>query len=432
MMKTFNIQTLGCKVNQYESEAIAEKFLERGFEKSDDLADIYVINTCSVTNMSDRKSRQMISKARRKNPEAIIAVIGCYSQVKPEEIEKIKGVDIILGSRNKKDVVNLCEEYLNERTDCYREVIAYNKHDKIEDLSIKNQSEMTRAYMKIQDGCNMYCTYCIIPYARGPVTSRNIDSIIKEAKDLVENGYKEIILTGIHVSSYGKDFKEDIGLIDVIERLSKLEGLNRIRLSSMEAGLIDDEFLKRLKNTKICDHFHLSLQSGSDTILKKMNRRYDTEKYFEKVKLIRKYFDNVALTTDVIVGFPYESEKLFEETLEFVKKVHFSKIHIFKYSKRDGTKASMMDCQVDENTKKMRAQKLDLLEKELSEEYKKSQVGKKLEVLFEKKHQDDLYQEGYSSNYQRVKVQCEDDLTNTVREVKIFDFDKDALIGKLV
>lgn len=283
MKKTFNILTLGCKVNQYESEAVEEIFESRGFERDEKNASVYVINTCTVTNMSDRKSRQMISRARKDNPEAIIAVMGCYSQVKPEDVAKIEGVDIILGSRNKEEVVDLCEDMLQNK-EAIDQVISVSEEKTFEDLQISNQTEMTRAYMKIQDGCNMYCSYCLIPYARGNVVSRPMDSIVKEAERLAQNGFKEIVLTGIHVASYGKDIKDGISLIDVIENVAKVEGIERIRLSSMEPRHITKDFLERMKATeKACDHFHLSLQSGSDDVLKAMNRKYDTAIFKEKL-----------------------------------------------------------------------------------------------------------------------------------------------------
>lgn len=282
MANTFNIITLGCKVNQYESEAVEELFLQKGYEKAKENADIYVINTCTVTNMSDRKSRQMISRARRDNPEAVVAVMGCYSQVKPEEVAEIEGVDIVLGSRNKENVVELCEDILQNKG-AIDKIIAPSETKTFEELQISNQTEMTRAYIKIQDGCNMYCSYCLIPYARGNIVSRDIPSIVEETKRLANNGFKEIVLTGIHVASFGKDFDEDISLIDVIEAVAEVDGIERIRLSSMEPRHITREFLERMKDTgKACDHFHLSLQSGSDDVLKAMNRKYDTTIFKEK------------------------------------------------------------------------------------------------------------------------------------------------------
>ena len=309
MDSTFNIITLGCKVNQYESEAVEELFLQKGYQKQARDADIYVINTCTVTNMSDRKSRQMISRARRDNPDAVIAVMGCYSQVKPEEVAAIDGVDIVLGSRNKESVVDLCEDIMQNKS-VRDKIIAPSETKSFEELQISNQTEMTRAYLKIQDGCNMYCSYCLIPYARGNIVSRDIKSIVEETKRLAENGFKEIVLTGIHVSSFGKDFDEDISLIDAIEAVAKVDGIERIRLSSMEPRHISRDFLERMKATgKACDHFHLSLQSGSDDILKAMNRKYDTSIFKEKVKLIRDVFPNAGLTTDIIVGFQEKVNK---------------------------------------------------------------------------------------------------------------------------
>lgn len=432
-MHTFNIETLGCKVNQYESEAISEMFLKKGYKKSDD-ADVYIINTCTVTNMSDRKSRQMISKAKKNNPNAIIAVIGCYSQVKSEDVKNIEGVDIVLGSRNKEMVVELCDNMLKEKTHkTIDEVNDFTKNEEIEKLNISNQLDMTRAYMKIQDGCNMYCSYCLIPYARGPVSSRKLEDIVNEAKRLSENGYKEIILTGIHVASYGKDFKEDISLINVIEDIAKIDKIKRIRLSSMEPRHITREFLERMKNTKkACDHFHLSLQSGSDHVLKLMNRKYDTKLYKQKVQLIKDVFENAAITTDIICGFPNETDQDFKDTVKFVEDIGFSKVHIFKYSKRDGTKASMMENQVDGNVKKKRAKKLEEIEKITSKKFRESQIGKVLEVLIESKSDYEYTKSGYSTNYQRVNVDKNTVNDNEIVAVKIEKTIDDQLYGKVV
>lgn len=431
MNKTFNIKTLGCKVNQYESEAIEEIFKKHGFEKREGKADIYVINTCTVTNMSDRKSRQTISKVRRENKDAIIAVMGCYSQVKADEVKKIDGVDIVLGSRNKEEVVELCEKFIKDKTKT-EDVESFTKSESIEDLTISKQADMTRAYIKIQDGCNMYCSYCLIPYARGNIASRDLVSIIDEAKRLRDNGYKEIVLTGIHVASYGKDFDINLSLIDVIEHIARIDGIERIRLSSMEPRHITKEFLVRMKNTKkACDHFHLSLQSGSNDILKLMNRKYDTDLYKKKVELIREVFPNAGITTDIIVGFPNETEKNHEETKKFVKEIEFSKTHLFKYSKRDGTKASYMKNQVDGNIKKQRSKELSEIEKENTRKFLKMQIGKTLSVLFETKTELDGYRSGYSTNYLRVHTKDDVDI-NEIKDVKITDYKKDYLIGKII
>lgn len=430
MKNTFNIITLGCKVNQYESEAVEEIFQARGYEKKENNADIYVINTCTVTNMSDRKSRQMISRARRDNPEAVIAVMGCYSQVKPEEVAAIEGVDVVLGSRNKEEVVDLCENVLQNKK-AIDKVLSFSETKTIEELEISNQEAMTRAYMKIQDGCNMYCSYCLIPYARGNIASRDMDSIKEEAKRLAQNGYKEIVLTGIHVASYGKDLRNGTSLIDVIEEVAKTEGIERIRLSSMEPRHITRDFLERMKATgKACDHFHLSLQSGSDDILRAMNRKYDTKIFKEKVNLIREVFPNAGLTTDIIVGFPTETEENHEETKDFVKDIKFAKTHLFKYSKRDGTKAASMKPEVDGNVKKVRLKELEAIEEVNRLNFLKNQIGKALSVLFESKSDMEGYKSGYSTNYLRVNVK--DDIgDNEIRNVLITEIKNDELIGIL-
>lgn len=431
MANTFNIITLGCKVNQYESEAVEELFLQKGYEKAQTNADIYVINTCTVTNMSDRKSRQMISKARRDNPNAIVAVMGCYSQVKPEEVAEIEGVDIVLGSRNKEEVVDLCEDILQNK-DAIDKIIAPSETKTYEELEISNQTEMTRAYIKIQDGCNMYCSYCLIPYARGNIVSRDIDSIVEETKRLADNGFKEIVLTGIHVASYGKDFDSDISLIDVIEAVASVDGIKRIRLSSMEPRHISLDFLERMKATgKACDHFHLSLQSGSDDILKAMNRKYDRKIYKEKVDLIREVFPNAGLTTDIIVGFPGESQENHEETMEFVDEIKFAKTHLFKYSPREGTRAAKMTGQVDGNIKKQRLHELERIEEKNRMAFLEKQIGKVLEVLIESKSDLEGYSGGYSTNYLKVNVKNQIP-ANTIASVKITDIIKGELVGEII
>ena len=431
MKNTFNIQTLGCKVNQYESEAIEEIFEARGFERKEKDADVYVINTCTVTNMSDRKSRQMISRARKDNPDAIIAVMGCYSQVKPEDVAKIEGVDIILGSRNKEEVVDLCEDILQNK-EAIDQIISVSEEKTFEDLQISNQTEMTRAYMKIQDGCNMYCSYCLIPYARGNVVSRPMESIVKEADRLAANGFKEIVLTGIHVASYGKDFDDGSSLIDVIENVASVDGIERIRLSSMEPRHITKDFLERMKATgKACDHFHLSLQSGSDDVLKAMNRKYDTNIYKEKTDLIREVFPNAGLTTDIIVGFPGETDENHKETMDFVDEIKFAKTHLFKYSKRDGTRAAKMGDQVNGNIKKERLKDLEAIEKKNREAFLEKQIGKTLSVLFEDKSDMEGVKSGYSTNYLRVNVANPDLPSNEIYDVKITGIKNDELIGEI-
>lgn len=430
-MKKVSFLTLGCKVNQYETEAMTELFTSKGYEvvPHGEYSDIFVINTCTVTNQSDRKSRQAIGKVKKLNEDAIIAMVGCYVQIKPEEVSEIDGVDVVLGTNNKSQIVDACERALTEKR--VISVIDEIKNDKdFEELEIYNQSEMTRAYIKIQEGCNQYCTYCIIPYARGPVRSRNLNSIIKEAERLAARGYKEIILTGIHVASYGIDFEEDIWLIDVIEDISKVTEIKRIRLSSVEPRLITEEFLSRAKETgKFCDHFHLSLQNGSDKILKLMNRKYTTEEYAEKVKLIRKFFPNAGITTDIIVGFPEETDEDFEMTCNFVRKIGFSKVHIFKYSPREGTRAAKMKNQIAGDVKKYRSTKLSKVCKEVSEEYLNSLIGKTFEVLFEAKSDFDGYISGYATNYTRVNILEDDEMINEILNIKYKNVQNGEVFG---
>ena len=431
MTNSFNIITLGCKVNQYESEAVEELFLQKGYEKANENADIYVINTCTVTNMSDRKSRQMISRARRDNPEAVVAVMGCYSQVKPEEVAAIEGVDIVLGSRNKENVVELCEDVLQNKG-AIDKIIAPSETKSFEELQISNQTEMTRAYLKIQDGCNMYCSYCLIPYARGNIVSRDISSIVEETKRLAKNNFKEIVLTGIHVSSYGKDFDDGSSLIDVIEAVAKVDGIERIRLSSMEPRHISIEFLERMKATgKACDHFHLSLQSGSDDVLKAMNRKYDRALYKEKVEEIRQVFPNAGITTDIIVGFPGETEENHKQTMDFVNDIKFSKTHLFKFSPREGTRAAKMGDQINGNIKKDRLHDLEKIEESNREEFLEKQIGKVLSVLVESKSDLEGYSGGYSTNYLKVNVK-EDIPANTIIDVKITEIVNDELVGERI
>lgn len=431
MASTFNIITLGCKVNQYESEAVEELFLEKGYQRQARNADIYVINTCTVTNMSDRKSRQMISRARRDNPDAVIAVMGCYSQVKPEEVAEINGVDIVLGSRNKESVVELCEDILQNKN-VRDKIIAPSETKSFEELQISNQTEMTRAYLKIQDGCNMYCSYCLIPYARGNIVSRGIGDIVEETKRLAENGFKEIVLTGIHVSSFGKDFNEDISLIDAIEAVAKVDGIERIRLSSMEPRHISRNFLERMKATgKACDHFHLSLQSGSDDILKAMNRKYDTVIFKQKVNLIREVFPNAGITTDIIVGFPGETEENHKQTMSFVEEIKFSKTHLFKFSPREGTRAAKMGDQINGNIKRERLHDLEKVEEKNRIEFLEKQLDQILSVLIESKSDFKGYSGGYSTNYLKVNVK-ENIPANTVVDVRITGIKDDELIGEVI
>ena len=385
-MKKVAFITLGCKVNQYETNAMAQEFLRKGYEvvEHTDFADIYVINTCTVTNMSDRKSRQMLRRVKELNKDAIIVACGCYAQVAKSELEKIEEVDLILGNNEKKNIVEFVEEF--ERTN--------KKELKIEDVMYQKEfvefgdvvyTEKTRAVIKVQDGCDRFCSYCIIPYARGRVRSRKPEKIISEIRKIAEVGIKEVVITGIHIASYGKDFKnENYRLIDLLEEINKIDGIERIRLGSLEPLLITEEFVSRLvKLEKICHHFHLSLQSGCDETLKRMNRRYTTEEFRNIVSLLRENYKDVNLTTDIIVGFPQETEEEFNKTYEFLKEMKFYKMHVFKYSQRKGTKAAVMKGQIDGNKKEERSQKLIELSNKNEKEYNENYAGKEVEVLWE-------------------------------------------------
>lgn len=417
-MKKVKFSTLGCKVNQYETEAMAELFVKNGYEITEDYnCDVFVLNTCTVTNLSDRKSRQQISKIRSENSDAIIAVVGCYSQVSPDEIENIEGVNVILGTKYRKEIVELCE-LAKSSNKIINKVENIGKNREFEELTINTEHSMTRAYIKIQEGCSQFCSYCIIPYARGPIRSRNIRDIVLEAKRLADNGFKEIVLTGIHVASYGKDLEnDDIGLIDVIEDIGQIDKIKRIRLSSLEPRIVDKQFLDRLsKVEQFCDHFHLSLQSGSDSILQSMNRKYDTDLYEKTINLIREYYPNAAITTDIIVGFPGETDEDFEKTLKFVDKIQFSKIHVFKYSNRKGTVASKMKNQVSGVVKKERSKLLIEKSKYYTDKFLDNMLNQPIKVLFESKN-DDGYIKGYTTNYIRVKREYNPNLSNKIIDV---------------
>lgn len=432
-MKKISTLTLGCKVNQYETEAIINLFKNKGYYLSKtEFADIYLINTCTVTNLSDRKSRQYIRRAKKTNPNSIVVVAGCYSQVSPEEISKIQEVDIIVGTDDKKQIVELCENYMLER-----EKINIVKNIKaikeFEEINSEGIHENTRAFLKIQDGCNQFCTYCIIPYARGRIRSRQPENIIKEVKNLIKRNYKEIVLTGIHIASYGKDLKENIELIDIIERISQFEEIKRIRLSSIEPNIITDDFLGRYKKIeKACSHFHLSLQSGSDTVLKRMNRKYTAEEYYKSVKKLKNEIEDIALTTDIIVGFPGETDIEFKETYEFAKKIGFSKIHVFQYSPRKGTPAAEYKDQVKGEIKQERSKRLIELADELSLEFNRNHIGKEMEVLFEEENSEGFI-EGYTSNYIRVMAKGNiKEIENTIRKVKMKELHHMKLKGEIL
>ena len=424
--------TLGCKVNQYETNAMEEKFINSGYEvvTFDQIADIYVINTCTVTNMSDKKSRQMIRKAKQLNQNSIVVAVGCYAQVSKEKLEEIKEVDLILGNNEKKEIVKYVEEYNKEKL-IHLEDLMYQKE--FVDFGTTVHMDKTRAVIKVQDGCDRFCSYCIIPYARGRVRSRKIESVIEEIKALAHIGVKEVVITGIHIASYGKDFKENIGLIDLLEEINKIKGIERIRLGSLEPKIIDERFLERLaKLYKICHHFHLSLQSGCNETLKRMNRRYTTEEFEEVVNLLRDTYDDVILTTDIIVGFPGETEEEFNKTYNFLKNIKFYKMHIFKYSRREGTKANNMPNQISPKVQDERSKKLIELSDNNQKEYNNMYVGKKLKVLIEEKQEE--YIKGHTSNYLVVKAKHSDIeiYQNKIVELKIEEICGEELIGEFM
>jgi len=427
--KKIAFYTLGCKVNQYETNAIAQKFIEKGYEKVefDEVADIYVINTCSVTNMADKKSRQIIRQAKTHNKNAIVVATGCYAQVNKEELEKIEELDIIVGNAEKANIIDIVENYSGQ----YQQVGKIEDEKEFNDFGTVTYTEKTRAVIKVQDGCNNFCSYCIIPYAKGRVRSRKPESVIKEIKEIVKTGIKEVVITGIHVASYGKDFTDGTKLIDLLEEINKIDNLKRIRLGSLEPNLITEEFVQRLGNVnKICDHFHLSLQSGCNETLKRMNRKYTIEEFENGVKLLRNKFPNVALTTDIIVGFPGETEEEFNKTYEYLKKIKFSKMHVFKYSPRKGTVAARMLNQISPNTKEDRSNKLLELSNKNEIEFLEKYISQEVEVLFESSTQDG-YIEGHTTNYIEVKAKGEN-IENTIQKIKIEGMENMALIGQLV
>ncbi|HLS54057.1 MAG TPA: tRNA (N(6)-L-threonylcarbamoyladenosine(37)-C(2))-methylthiotransferase MtaB [Tissierellaceae bacterium] len=433
-MKKVAFHTLGCKVNQYETEAMEELFEKANYSivRDEEFAHIYVINTCTVTNLSDRKSRQFIRRVRRINKDATIAVVGCYSQISPEEISKIEGVDVILGTSQRNRIVELCEE-AEKKNRQINIVESARSYQEFEEISVEDIKSKTRAYIKIQDGCNQYCSYCIIPFARGPIRSRRLEDTMVEIEKLADSGFKEIVLTGIHVASYGKDLG-DINLDQAIKKISTIAGIERIRLSSVEPNIVDDEFMTTIVETgKACDHFHLSLQSGSDKILRRMNRKYTCNSFKEKVELIRKYMPDAGITTDIIVGFPGETDKDFEETLDFVKDIGFSRIHVFKYSPREGTAAARFKEQVNGKVKNERSRILIHLADQLSREFNSRFINSHMEVLYEVEDENNPgVFEGYTSNYIRVKTKSDEDLVGQILRTQIVDSKGDILIGKLI
>lgn len=435
MKKKVALHNLGCKVNAYEVEAMQQLLEKAGYETVpfEEGADVYVINTCTVTNIADRKSRQMLHKARKMNPDAIVVATGCYAQADTEKLKEDVAVDLILGNNQKTQIVEALEEYEKEHAKQVQ-VIEINHTKEYEELSIASTAEHVRAYIKVQDGCNQFCTYCIIPFARGRVRSRKIADVLNEVETLAAKGYREVVLTGIHLSSYGVDFpkEERESLLSLIQAVSEVEGIERIRLGSLEPRIITEEFLEGIVATgKVCPHFHLSLQSGCNRTLKNMNRRYSAEEYAEKCALIRQFYPAPALTTDVIVGFPQESEEDFEESYEFVKNIHFYETHIFKYSRRQGTKAAAMDGQLTEAVKAERSDRMLELHEKRAREYEEAMIGKELELLLEEEIEIDGKQwyVGHSREYIRAVIEkTEAHKVNDLVTVKAVGFAKDHIL----
>lgn len=435
MEKTVAFYTLGCKVNQYETNAMEQQFIQNGYKivENTEKADIYVINTCTVTNMADRKSRQMLRRVKEINQSAVIVVCGCYAQVAKKELEQIPEVDIILGINEKNKIVQIVEEYLANK-DNIIEVADVSKQKEFLDFGDVTYTEKNRAVIKVQDGCNMFCSYCLIPYARGRIRSRKIENVVSEIEKIAKQGIKEVVITGIHVASYGKDFdNENIRLINLLEEINKIEGIERIRLSSLEPTIVDEKFAQRLaKLEKICDHFHLSLQSGCDATLKRMNRKYTTARYKEATEILRKFYPNANFTTDVIVGFPGETDEEFNQTYKFLKEIEFYKMHIFKYSPRKGTVAEKLPNQVDGNIKEERSKKLIELSNNMQNEKNSQYIGKTVKVLFEE--YENGYYKGHTTNYMVVKVKEkeQDGFIDNIKDIEIIgnDTQTEELIGK--
>lgn len=437
--KTVAFHNLGCKVNAYETDAMAQSLSENGYDIVDFKpgADVYVINTCTVTNIADRKSRQMLHKAKKMNPEAVVVAVGCYVQAAGEELQKDEAIDILVGNNKKTMLPQILEEYFSEKKSKINVYEDLSKTCQYEDMNMTTVTDHTRAFIKIQDGCNQFCTYCIIPYSRGRIRSRDLNNIVEEVKELAEKGYKEIVLTGIHLSSYGRDVLEkDVNLLTVIETLNQIQGIERIRLGSLEQGIITEEFVRTISQMdKFCPHFHLSLQSGCEDTLKRMNRHYTPEEYMEKCNIIRKYFENPAITTDVIVGFPQESQEEFQITSNFLEKIKFSEMHIFKYSKRKGTIAAKMENQVEDMVKAARSEELIKLNDKLRQKYRELFVDKEKDILFEEKIMVDgeEYFVGHTKEYLKVAVKSDEDITNKIVCVKIKSLlNKEILLAQLL
>lgn len=418
MNKKIAFITLGCKVNLYDTEAMAELFTEKGYEVVDfeEYADVYLINTCTVTNLGDKKSRQMIRRAKRINPNSVVVATGCYAQVASEEVAKIEGINIVIGTKNRSEIVETVENYVAENG-VVNNVSDIMGEKEFEPLKISRLTNRTRAYIKIQEGCNRYCTYCIIPYARGPIRSRKPEEVIEEVKKLAENGFKEVVLTGIHVASYGLDLG-NITLADIIEKVHSVDGIERIRFSSMEPLAIDDEFVARMsKLPKVCDHYHLSLQSGCNRTLKRMNRKYNAEQYAEACERLRNAFPNVAITTDIIVGFPDETEEDFKESLAFAERMKLDKIHTFPYSPKKGTPAAKMKNQISGDIKSQRSKEMIALSDKMNIDFLNNNIGKTVPVLFE--DMENGFWQGHTTNYIKVLAKSDENLNNKIVDVKL-------------
>lgn len=431
--KTVALHNLGCKVNAYETEAMQQMMAEAGFEIVDfsEKADIYIINTCSVTNMADRKSRQMLHRAKKQNPEGIVVAVGCYVQTSQAEAREDAAVDIVIGNNKKHELIDILQEYIAKRLNgrneicrrgCEKEghegeietVVPIQNTREYENLSVTRPGEHTRAFIKVQDGCNQFCSYCIIPYARGRVRSRKLEDVLLEVNALADHGYQEIVLTGIHLSSYGRDTGEE--LLDLIRETAKVQGIKRIRLGSLEPRIVTEGFVRELAEVeKICPHFHLSLQSGCDATLERMNRKYTTAEYGESCRILRKYFEHPAITTDVIVGFPGESGEEFLQTKAYLEKIHFYELHVFKYSRRKGTRAAKMEGQIPEPLKAQRSEALIRLGDKMSEEFREFYLGRETEALMEEPFwfQGETYYSGYTKEYVKIAVRAENDISNT-------------------
>ena len=435
-MKSVALHNLGCKVNGYEMDVMQQTLQEKGYKivSFDEVADIYIVNTCTVTNIADRKSRQMLHRAKKRNPNAVVVAVGCYVQTGEDSVKKDDSIDLAIGNNRKNQLVSIIEDYLNHR-ECRSAVIDINHTDEYEEMTLTKTAEHTRAYIKIQDGCNQFCSYCIIPYARGRVRSRREEDILNEVRGIVDAGYQEIVLTGIHISSYGMD-RGASELLKLLAGLHEIDGLRRIRLGSLEPRIVTEEFVRQISVLpKICPHFHLSLQSGSDTVLSRMNRHYTSREYFQTTEIIRKYYLNPAITTDVIVGFPGETEEEFRTTEQFVRKVNFYEMHIFKYSKRQGTGAAKMDGQLTEAEKSRRSTVLAETGRQMSHDYRTSYIGSEAEVLFEEKKEKDgkVYWIGHTPQYIKAAKEADPlhDLGNHIVKGTIIGFlEEDIMILK--